>query len=124
MPTFVEVDNDKLDQLIQNGGLAKGTLRRRELCVDSFREFVTASDETLEGLIERADLKKLDRFVANFFMTFRVKNKDSGEIDLPKKNTIDGQKSHLKCEVLKLSKGRMDMYNNNQFPLFTVRFLP
>jgi hypothetical protein len=123
MPTFVEVNPDKLDQLIQNGGLAKDTLRRRELCVVSFREFVTASDETLEGLIERADLEKLDRLVANYFMTFRVKNKD-GVIDLPKKNTIDGHKSHLKCEVLKLSKGILDMYNNNQFPLFTVRFLP
>jgi hypothetical protein len=85
MPNFVEVNPDKLEQLIKNGGLAVATLRQRKLCIDTFREYLKATgNETLEELIESGDSKKIDQLMANYFMKLSVINKD-GENDLPKK---------------------------------------
>jgi hypothetical protein len=124
MPNFVEVNPDKLEQLIKPWGLAVATLRQRKHDIDTFREYLKATgNETLEELIESGDLEKIDQLMANYFMKSTVINKD-GENNLPKKNTIDGYRRNLKLEIHKLSKGTLDMYNDIQFPLFTVRFLP
>ena len=114
MPKHTEVDSVHIEDLKSSGGLKEKTLKARKKVADEFDAYALSSlDLSLEDLIyeaENGDVSKLQTTLMQFFGTMRVTSKkpDGSSVDVvPKRNTIDIIKSHLKVHILEKTKTRM-----------------
>ena len=102
MPNYREPDLELIDNLVDNGGVAKETKNKRKVIRTQFDDYLMKyfDGHNLEDLWDSPDMEektKIDKFnlaLCGFFQTMTVKSK-SGEM-APKKNTADSAKSHLK----------------------------
>jgi hypothetical protein len=114
-------DPKDFDNLKLNGGLAKATLQKRAGIVAKWNEFIQIFNlETLKDILQNEDLDDLDNNVAKFFQHIHI-GKEGKEI-LPKKNTLEACKSHLKAHIMAVSKNKADITNKVQFPVTQVSY--
>jgi hypothetical protein len=119
MRFIIPEDPEDFDNLKLNGGLAKETLKKRASIVAKFKQFLQIFNlGNLEDLLKNEDYVDLDNNVAKFIQHVHV-GKEGQEI-LPKKNTLDGWKSHLKAWILAESNNKADITNKVQFPVVQV----
>ena len=121
MPVFLapedEVIQEEVDLLSSTGGRKPETLQKRLLIVrilENYLEQTECKYRTLAQLVE--DKVELENILCTFFCAYRVGN----DVRLPKKNTVMNCRSHLKCEISKLSESKVDIQNKDAFPKFHV----
>ena len=121
MPVFLapedEVIQEEVDLLSSTGGRKPETLQKRLLIVrilENYLEQTECKYRTLAELVE--DKVELENILCTFFCAYRVGN----DVRLPKKNTVMNCRSHLKCEISKLSESKVDIQNKDAFPKFHV----
>jgi hypothetical protein len=124
---FVEPDQISIEHMKDNGGLSVSTKTRRKGNVEKFEKFlVKFKKTTLEKVIkdaeETSDIMDLENFLISFISAMKVEEKN-GELMAPKGNTIKGYKSHIKCHIKKVTKGKIDISNEAIFEQFSVIYI-
>ena len=74
--------------------------------------------EPLATLI--GNFQDLEIGLSNFFHSLHVHDQSQKIKRLPSINTAEAMKSHLKCMILELSDGLVDISNAGKFPKFRV----
>ena len=123
MPSNVEVNQDVLQELQEftdRGGLAPKTLKSKEKAEEYFGRFLIQNNApSIDELLQQPD--QLEDLLRLYFETYRVKNSE-----LPMKNTVQVQLSHLKMLFLTKSSGKIDItqaYNLPKFANFWKSYL-
>ena len=115
MPNNCNFDKEEADEFINNGGISKNTKYAKEKAETHFMSYVESNfpgnDET-KSIFEDKD--RLENALIQYFSTYRKKNGD-----LPKKNTIEASKSHIKTMIKKETKSLVDIGDESQFPNFS-----
>ena len=124
---FVEPDQISIDHMKENGGLSVSTKTRRKGNVKKFDEFlVKFKKTTLEKVVkdaeETGDITELENFLISFISAMKVEEK-TGDLIAPKGSTIKGYKSHIKCHIKKVTKGKIDISNEAIFEQFSVIYI-
>ncbi len=119
MPKFAPVQESSKKTLIEAGGLAQGTIERRNYVATSFQAYVNSNTSgDVSQLLN--DLPKLEEVLMNFFMSMRVSKTDSNDgDDLPKRTYFEACKSHVKQYILSQSNGSIDISSSGSFPKLT-----
>ena len=116
MPQNTNFDENEASEFINNAGIATSTKLCKERAEGHFLEYIKSNfpDEENEKFWEdKTKLPKLEKALVQYFGTYRLK---SG--DLPKKNTLEAAKSHVKMMIKHDSKSAVDISNECQFPDF------
>ena len=111
----------------ENGGSSVSTKTRRKGNVKKFDTFlVNFKKTTLEKVVkdaeETGDITDLENFLISFISAMKVEEK-TGDLIAPKANTIKGYKSHIKCHIKKVTKGKIDISNEAIFEQFSVIYI-
>ena len=98
----------------------KRNKQEQESSITYINQFLNQREEstTLEQIVSIAidgDTKILEDAVMSFFSLMRVGSNESQE-DLPKRGTLECYRSHLKCYILDLSHGSIDLGSKGMFP--------
>ena len=119
-PSFIQVNESKIQEYEENGGLSKTTKQRRKNNVDVYNNFQTTIRKrpTLEEVIRQKDFKGLEHDIQCFFQSYRVQ--EDGQELLPKGNTAVAYKSHIKQTIKELTHDEQDITNKGQYPSFNV----
>ena len=120
MPKHVEISEEDLDAIIDDGNLSGATKKIRARMVGCLHQFLADQDDTddLKLLVDKAindEVDPLEKALLKFYSGLRVKNKED-ELELPKLGTLDTYKSHLKMHLLDMSAGKVDVSNKAVFP--------
>ena len=124
---FVKNAAAAVRNLMDHGGKAKSTKARRRLITAKLNEYIEASyNITLAEMIKTANesgnVNHLEAGIMGFFCDVKMDDPENpGETMPPKRNTIDGYRSHIKQHILEETKGRIDISNRQTFPEFHVR---
>ena len=121
MPVFLAPEDEhiqeEVDLLSSTGGRKPETLQKRVLMVRILENYLEQTECKYQTLVELVkDKVELESILCTFFCAYRVGN----DVRLPKKNTLMNCRSHLKCEISKLTESRMDIQNKDVFPKFHV----
>ena len=115
MPENCDFDENEAAEFIDNAGISKNTKYCKEKAQSHFMDYVKSNfpvDDVNGKFWE--DKIKLEKALIQYFSTYRKKNGD-----LPKKNTLDATRSHIKMMILNDTKSVVDILNGSQFPDFT-----
>ena len=124
---FVKTAAAAVRNLMDHGGKAKSTKARRRQITKKLNEYFEASyNITLVEFIKKADeegqVQSLESAIMGFFCDVKMDDPENpGETMPPKRNTVDGYRSHIKQHILEETKGRLDISNRQTFPEFHVR---
>ena len=118
MPIFDHsFDDEKLEDLESSGGRKPETLRKRARFVAIFERYLQESQCRIQTLAELVQDKEfLEHVLCLFFGAYRV----GVDAHLPMKNTVMNCRSHLKCEISRLTESRLDIQNPEMFHKFHV----
>lgn len=113
---FAKVDAAHQAELIESGGISKKTKDKRDFFVKNLESFLKANcKQSIAGMIsnlEKEDgIKKMESHLISFFQTIRVRDNK-----LPKRGYLESIKSNLKCHILGLSGGKVDISQPAIFP--------
>ena len=121
---YKKVNLEEIEGLIQGGGLAENSLKKRRSVLKNFRKFIVESgkQKTLEDYIDEMklnpnnpDCEEFEQLLMEFFSAAQLKNGLK-----PKKQTVGSYRSNIKGHVWKETNAKVDIMNNVQFPKFTV----
>ena len=108
MPSHIELDESRIANLVETGGLAKSTLLRRKIVSEQYEKFVANNFNTTFS--ESLSSTDLESHLMNFFDSFRL-----ADGQFPSKATVENTRSHLK-EVIKMrTDGAIDISNKSVF---------
>ncbi len=116
MPKTVQIDQEKQEKLLNQGGLAQGTVDQRNYVSTSIEAFLKANGyPVLAELVINPDVTFIESVLCDYFTSLRL---NSG--DLPKRNYFDSIKSHTKMKILQLTGGALDITSMKFAKLSTV----
>ena len=117
MPVFVAFEDEELANLESTGGKKSETIRKRALFINTVERYMNESNAKYSSLVELVkDKEYLEDFLCRFFTAYRV-GKDA---TLPMMNTLLNCRSHLKCEISRLTESQLDIQNKDVFSKFHV----
>ena len=113
----IAVNPDRVQELVEKGGLKPDTLRKRAKALEDLGSFLAANHKL--SLDEALTNPGLEGFLMEFFESLRVEQKDeNGEVhDLsPKGRTLDSLKSNLKIAIEQKTEGKVNILDQPTFP--------
>ena len=120
MPKHRAVNTAKIDETIQNGGLKPKTLKKRRRVGDNFISFVKSIDESVAADDFITNKSLLEDYIIQYFSTMEVTVSEDGKqvSKVPKRNTVDFERSMLKNWLLSDLECPHDITNKALFPKF------
>jgi hypothetical protein len=119
MPFFDAPDDEEIESMASTGGRQPETLKKRRIIVGLIERYLkefNCKHKTLAELV--TDKVELENCLCQFFHSYRVGKENT----LPKKNTLLSCRSHIKCEIMKLTEAKIDIQQKEIFPKFHVSF--
>ena len=120
--TFLKPNLEEIEDFCANEGRCPETRKKRAEAIKTFERFLVESDfefKTLIQLVNKAvndEIGPIQDALCQFFNAYRVGDDQS----LPMKNTSLAFKSHLKCEISKMTGAKLNINQQDQFPKFYV----
>ena len=117
MPFFDAPDDEEIESMASTGGKQPETFKKRKIIVGLIERYLKEFNckyKTLADLV--TDKVELENCLCQFFHSYRVGKENT----LPKKNTLLSCRSHIKCEVMKLTEAKVDIQQKEIFPKFHV----
>ncbi|CAB4039037.1 Hypothetical predicted protein [Paramuricea clavata] len=120
MPVNADVDLDRVQQLVEGGGIKPETLKKRAKSLDALENFLKSKHGTsLEQALISANFENL---LMAYFESLRVQQRDeSGNVSyiIPKRKKMESNKSNLKLAILTKTENKVDILNHGRFPKLT-----
>ena len=121
---YKKVNLEEIEGLIQGGGLAPNSLKKRKSVLKNFRKFILESgkQKTLEDYIDEMKVhpdnpncEEFEQLLMEFFSAAELKNGEK-----PRLQTVSSYRSNIKGHVWKETNAKVDVMNKVQFPKFSV----
>ena len=121
-----KVKKDKRKKLIDSGGMAESSIKKRQSTLGVFSRFILETrSKSLEDVIadlkvndlvpDNADVSELQDLLVDFFGGLEL---DNG--DLPTMSTVSSYRSNIKMHLLEQTGEKIDIMNKFKFPEFKV----
>ena len=108
----------EIKNLVDTGGLVKGTIQKQQKVGAEFDNYLKAKNAVFSEIVETPSI--LEPYLLSYLQDMRLSRSVDGKVvlEMPKRNTVLDIKSSLKNYILQVTQNRIDISSGGQFPQF------